>query len=45
MHNPENVLEYRMHKLLWGFDIQTDPLISPRKPYLVIVIKKREPDE
>ena len=28
------------HKLLWDFDIQTDHLISARKPDLIIINKK-----
>ena len=30
MHNPAPVQENDTHKLLWDFDIQTDPLISAR---------------
>ena len=46
MHNPESVLEKKMHKILWDFDKQTDHLISVRWLELVIVNKKkREPDE
>ena len=40
MHNPESVLENETHKLLWDFDIQTDHLISARRPDLVIINKK-----
>ena len=25
MHNPESVQENEMHKVLWDFEIQTDP--------------------
>ena len=32
MHNPEPVLENETHKLLKDFDIQTDHLISARRP-------------
>ena len=32
MHNPEPVHENDTHKLLWDFDIQTDHLISARRP-------------
>ena len=39
MHNPESALENEMHKILWDFEIQTDHLISVRRPDLVI--KKR----
>ena len=40
MYNPESILENKMHKLLWDFEIQTDHLISSRRPGLEIVIKK-----
>ena len=36
MHNPAPVLENDTHKLLWDFDIQTDHLISARRPELII---------
>ena len=42
MHNQESVLENKTHKLPWDFDIQTDRLISVRRPDLVIINKKRE---
>ena len=45
MHNPESVLENETHKLLWDFEIQTDHLISTRRPDLVIINKKRKPAE
>ena len=41
MHNPAPVLENDTHKLLWDFDIQTDPLISARRPDLIIINKKK----
>ena len=37
MHNPESVRENEMYKLLWDLEIQTDHLISVRRPDLVIV--------
>ena len=37
MHNPPPVLENDTHKLLWDFDIQTDPRISARRPDLIII--------
>ena len=40
MHNPAPVLENDTHKLLWDFDIQTDHLISARRPDLIIINKK-----
>ena len=43
MHNLESVLENETHKILWDYKIQTDHLISARRPDLVIVNKKREP--
>ena len=30
----------KMHKLLWDFEIQTDQLISARRPDLIIINKK-----
>ena len=42
MHNPAPVLENDTHKLLWDFDIQTDLLISARKPNLIIINKKKK---
>ena len=40
MHNPESVLENETHRILWDFVIQTDHLISARRPDLVIVNKR-----
>ena len=37
MHNPESVLENETHKLQWDFDVQTNHLISDRRPNLVII--------
>ena len=37
MHNPASILENDTHKLLWDFDIQTDHLISARRPDLIII--------
>ena len=46
MHNPVSVQENDSHKLQWDFDIQTDHLISARRPDLIIINnsnnKKRE---
>ena len=36
------VLENDTHKLLWDFNIQTDHLISARRPDLIIINKKKE---
>ena len=41
MHNPPPVLENDSHKLLWDFNIQTDQLISARRPGLIIINKKK----
>ena len=40
MHNQESVLENGTNKLQWDFDIQTDHLISARRPDLIIINKK-----
>ena len=47
IHNPESVLENETHKILWGFEIWTDHLISTRGPDLVLVNNnnKKEPAE
>ena len=37
MHNPVSVLKNEAHKLLCDFEIQTDHLISARRPHLVII--------
>ena len=42
MHNPESALENKTHKPLWDFWLQTDHLISARRPDLEIVEKKKE---
>ena len=42
MHNPAAVLENDTHKLLWDFDIQTNHLISARRPDLIIINKKKK---
>ena len=41
MHNPTSVLENDTHKLLWDFDIQTNHLISTRRPDLIVIDKKK----
>ena len=40
-YNPESVLKKETHKLLRDFEIQTDHLISARRPELVNVNKKK----
>ena len=42
MHNPEYILENDTQKLLWDFDIQTDPLILARRPDLNRQKKKKK---
>ena len=41
MHNPAPVIENDTHKLLCGFKIQTDHLISARRPDLIIINNKK----
>ena len=41
MHNPADVQENDTHKLLWDFEIQTDHLISARRPDLITIYKKK----
>ena len=38
MHNPESVLENETQNILWDFEIQTDHLISVRRPDLMILL-------
>ena len=40
MHNPESVLKNETRKILWDFEIQTDHLISARRPDLIIINNK-----
>ena len=42
MHNPVSVLENNPYKLLCDFDIQTDHLISTRRPDLIVINKKKK---
>ena len=42
MQNPAPVQENETHKLLGDFDIQTDHLISTRRPDLIIINKKKK---
>ena len=42
IHNPTSVLENETQKLLWNFDIQTDHVISARRPDLIIINKKKK---
>ena len=42
MHNQTSVLENDTHELLWDFDMQTDHLISARRPNLILINKKKE---
>ena len=42
MHNPESFLENETNKILWDFELQTNHLISARRPNLEIVNKKKK---
>ena len=42
MLNSAPVLANDTHKLLWDFDIDTDHLISTRRPDIIIINKKKE---
>ena len=42
MHNQEPVLENDTPKLMWDFNIQTDHLISAKRPNLIIINKKEK---
>ena len=42
MPNPTTPLKNDTHKLLWDLDVQTDHLISPRRPNLIIINKQKK---
>ena len=42
MHNPKSIPKNETHKPFWEFGIQTDHLISTRRPDLVSVNKKKK---
>ena len=42
MYNPESVLENETYKIRLDSEVQTDHLISARRPELVIVDKKKK---
>ena len=42
MHKPESVLKFETHKIMCDFEIQTDHLIPARKPYIMIINKKKK---
>ena len=42
MHNPAPVQENDTKKLMWDFDIQTDHLISARRPDLITINNKKK---
>ena len=42
MHKSESILKNEIHKIPRGFEIQTDHLISARRPDLVIVDKREK---
>ena len=41
MHNPKSVRKNETHIIIWDFQIQTDHIISARRPDLVIINKKK----
>ena len=45
IYNPESFLENGTLKVLWDFEIQTDHLISARRPNLMIVNNKKKKKE
>ena len=42
MHNADSFLENVAHKGIWDFEIQTDPLISTRRPDLALSKMRKE---
>ena len=45
MHKPEFLLKNATYKILWDFEMQTDHLITARRPDLVIANKKKEKEK
>ena len=41
MHKTESILDNESHKILWGFEIQTDHLIPVRRLNIVLMNKKK----
>ena len=41
MHKSESVLENKIHKILWDFEMQAEYLIPPRRPNLKLINKKK----
>ena len=41
MHQLESVLKNETHKILWDFEIQTNHLISDRRPDFVLINKRK----
>ena len=42
MHNPESARENETQNVLWDFEIQTNHLISARRPHIGIFLKKKK---
>ena len=42
MHKPETIPENETHRILWDFEIQTDPLIPTRRSDLVLINKQKQ---
>ena len=42
MHNLESVFTNETHKILWGFEIQTDHFVLVIKPDLVLINKQKK---
>ena len=40
MHKPESVLDNATHNIFWAFEMETDHLISAKRPDLVIANKR-----
>ena len=41
MHNPELILKNETHKVRWDFEIQTNHIITARRPDLMTVNEKK----
>ena len=45
MHKPEFVLENETNKIFWNFEIQTEKMISSRRPDIVKINRKKKKNE
>ena len=42
MYKLEFILKNEINKIVWNFEIQTNPLIQARRAIMVLIIKKKK---